>query len=298
MSDPTTCADTHSVISSQASASGATRCDAPELPIARVFGRALAPVNLSARQAKEMGLLTSGIYGPHGCTSSLSASLQSSLENRLRERLSTLGSTLYALTWKPWITPSGRSRFRLRASVLRTSAIELTGWPTPCSQDGPKGGPGQGIDRLPGAAALAAWPTPTTRDWKDGAECPNVPINALLGRVAWLAGWPTPRSADTVNTNETPEQWSEREATMKAKNPKLGGLHKPLGIVSKLASPARLTVSGELLTGSDAATTSGGQLNPAHSRWLMGLPPEWDAYAPMATRSTRSKRASSSKPAG
>jgi hypothetical protein len=44
---------------------------------------------------------------------------------------------------------------------------------------------------------------------------------------------------------------------------------------------------GPIVTGSPAATEKLGQLNPAHPRWLMGYPAEWDACAPTAMPSSR-----------
>jgi len=253
MFNPTTFANLPNATSSPASASGRSRFVAPAGQMTDLFGPVPVRANLSARQAKALGLLTSGTFGQPSTTSSVSVGLQKSLENRLQAKTSMCGSTLYTLTWKPWVTPSGVSRSRLRASVRRTSETETTGW-------------------------ASARPTPTTRDWKDGGFQANVPLNSLLGRVAWLAGWPTPQTSDSTGAmGETRHGSNLNDFAMLA------------------TSPARLTATGEMLTGSDAQMESGGQLNPAHSRWLMALPPEWDACAPTETPSMLKRLASSSK---
>ena len=146
MSNPATLLDIPNVIFSPESAFGPMPCDVQAGPIAALFGLALAPANLSARQAKEMGLLTSGIYGRHGFISLASANLASSLVNRLSAEYPKGGSTLFTMTWKHAVTPSRRSVSRLVASGRNTAATGFGSWPTPTkTQAG--GSPEQFLER-------------------------------------------------------------------------------------------------------------------------------------------------------
>ena len=191
MFDQMSLLDTRSATSSPESECGALPCDAPGGQTTGQCGPDLAHASLSARQAKEMGLMMSGIFGLPSSGSSNSAGLQKSLESRLQQSAQILGSTLYKLTWKPWVTPSGVSRFRLRASVPRTSGTGPSGWVTPSARD---------WKDSPGMATVASNPDGSVRNRVD-----------QLPRQAAMAGWPTPQASDSTGGGKRRGRWARRD---------------------------------------------------------------------------------------
>lgn len=198
-------------IFSPVSASGPTRFALPGgLTIAQ-SGPQVVRANLSARQAKAQGLLTSGTYGPPHIGLSASEILSSSLANSLQAVTARNGSTLYKLTWKPWVMPSGRLRFRLRASARPTSVIVRIGWPTPTAQAyrGASHSGREGGLNLQTAAQLGTWPTPSATDGKGGYQGGRIRNGKLstdrLDVVAQLMGsgpMPNGSPAGTVNIGQ------------------------------------------------------------------------------------------------
>ena len=265
----TTCENSPSVISSPVLVSGASPYATPDGQTIDQCGQARVLASLSHRQAKQMGLTTSGTSGPHSTISSASADLQQSLENRLRARTQTLGSTLYKLTWKPWVTPSGRSRFRLRASVRRTSETDCTGRPTPVAND----------DNKSPEAHLAMKQRMGERD---GSGANRTAITSLQVMAKYVeSGWVTPSARDWKDTPGMSTTGIDPDGSSRQR-------------IDQLPRQAAQMDFGAIATGFHSAMGKSARLNPALSRWLMGIPPSWDDCAPTATPSTRSKPKNSS----
>ncbi len=247
---------TLSAISSPALESGATLCDKPDGRMTDLSGQDHAHASLSHRLAKEKGLLTHDTSGQLGNGSSGTVNLSRFLVNKLRIRAVLLGSTLYKLTLKIRVTPLGRRIYALRASGRRTNGNDYTFWATTTKTD--SRGP-EDVQRK------------RTRDMKNGLT-----LNDLAAMA--LAPQPTPTAHPA---NGTPEAFLERKRKAVAQGSKMGISLTDIQMVAQLALPMD---GGASVTGYRTKTGNIGQLNPALSRWLMGLPPVFCECAVTAMR--------------
>ena len=236
MSDQRISQDTTGSISSPGSGAGimpSTSRDGEIDPLCREAVHA----SLSARQAKALGLLTSGTYGLAGSGSSVSLAQTRSLANKLRQRLERVGSTLYSATWKMKASPARRWYSAHTASArtiyvnVFTGVLLLAPFPTPdanAMNDGEslasfrarqarlkkeyKNGNGAGMP-LAIASQLVGWDkTPMASDGDGGVmEIRSGTTGKYkLRDFAQLAGWATAtaskltQSGDLQNEDGTP----------------------------------------------------------------------------------------------
>ncbi len=176
-------------------------------------------------------------------------------------------------------------------------AAHVAGWQTPVVQDSKQSGlapSGTGNSlKLSFEAQQAGWKTPCTPNGgrsmstekmdATGRTIDGKKHTASLEHEAKFSGWPTPAMTDHKGGYESGRMRDGKLSTDR------------LDVVAQIAGPARLTVTGEMLIGSSAGMESGGQLNPAHSRWLMGLPSAWDDCAVTAMQSLPKQRKPSLK---
>lgn len=150
--------------------------------------------------------------------------------------------------------------------------------------------------KLRDVAHLASWQTPQAMDAsgtgragrlkKDCNRNPNAPGSYpldLKDEVLKVASWQTPNTTD----GDSPGT---------ADTYLVNYLQKGMTSGCRLRYQAQLsqTDSGTTPNGSTAPTKSTGQLNPAFSRWLQGLPEIWDVAGIQAMRkSTRRRKVAS-----
>ncbi len=314
--------DSPSTTSSPASVDGPMPSDSPAGLTIDLFGPDRAPVSHGHRPGRGSGRRIPTTSGPIGDGSLTSTDLQRYLESRLYHLLPVNGSPEYVLTWKRWDMPSGPPICALRASGRRKSGKGFGGWATPAQRDFKSE---QATDEfnlkryahnrgkpLSAQVLLAGYPTPRATRMGQGSPDRAHEHNSRLEDMILLAGYPTPGTA-VINpkknikvSGRTPKDPQVGLADVVA----LAGYSTPSAGDDKRGAPLRrhsrqrnsLIRDISQVQGTTPGTTSTflnlrmekrGGLNPAHSRWLMGYPPEFCACAVTAIRSIPKRQQSS-----
>lgn len=247
-----------------------------------------------------------------------------------KERITPLGRAICALRGSAkriyvsgsissgWPTPlSADSRGRAGAAISKNSelpnAVQLAGWPTPtvgngqgsqipsnASASGRRSDGSKATVALPMIAQLTGWATPAAQEpggspeahlaRKQRAKSRGVQMGTEavthVALQAQLTGWNTPTAPVNTNGHQAGNNRYVSSVTGPFKD-------QQFAIRGKLTNDGWMQIGFcvEILPENQA----GGPLNPEHSRWLMGLPPEWSSCAPMEMRSTRKQQPRSRK---
>lgn len=188
------------------------------------------------------------------------------------------------------------------------NAAELASWPSPMA-----GTPAQNGNNEAGnndssrrtVALASSWVSPQKGDGDRGGQAKRYLEKKHAVRLndqslLTAAAWSSPRSnkrgfPDAHGSHEAPCATASSRDWKDTPGMSTTGTNRDGTIRSRMDQLPR-QASGVIPTGSSASTEKPGQLNPAHSRWLMGYPAAWDACADTATLSSRKSQRRSSKP--
>jgi len=183
--------------------------------------------------------------------------------------------------------------------VPLTQQVALATVPTPCAQEDNKSvvahlAMKQRMDKRDGTfsnrtsitslqviSKLATVATPRSEDSQCAGAHRGIPDT--LHSQANLAAAATPSTRDWKDSSGMSETGVDPDGSIRSR-------------LDQLPRQAQLADSGATATGGTGETANIGQLDPAYSRWLMAVPPEWDGFACTAMRSVSKRPKRSSKP--